>query len=86
MMDKIEDGQLYTATIVLTSVGSDERVTLEKVQFEPDISDEAIDANEVPWSYKLASFLMVKLREEAAEAIEVDVELEELLRDTSTVH
>lgn len=81
-MDWIKDGETYTATITFSSVGKSDRVCLEGVTLSPDIPDEAIDAGQIPWSYKLTSFLLANLKQEA---VEVDDELLDILGDT-TVH
>lgn len=84
-MDWIKEGETYTATIVFSSVGTGDRVHLEGVTLSPDIPDEAIDAGQIPWSYKLTSFLLAKLRQEAVEVEELDDELFDIL-DNPTVH
>ena len=85
-MDWIKEDVTYTATIKLSSEGSNDRVHLEEIIFSPDIPDSAIDSGEVPWSYKLASFLLAKLRQEAVELEEDDEELLTILDPSPTVH
>lgn len=74
-MDKLDENQRYKATIVLSSKGTEDIVTLEEISFTPDVSDEMVDAGMVPWSVKLASHIIAQLHVllEAASPTEEDM-------------
>lgn len=65
MITKLDPKQTYTATLVISSIGAEDVVTLDGIYLDPDISEESIDAGEIPWSYRLMSFLLGQLKQQA---------------------
>jgi hypothetical protein len=69
---ELDNKAIYTVTITLSSTGGEGIVSVDGVFFDPDITDEQIDAGYVPWSYKVAAYMLKSLRKEALDIDEDD--------------